>query len=116
MARTSKKERDAFIAVLVGECRKRDPLQVANIAAKIMRQAATIARLAEKDCNEGLTEADRAKDKLAEIAIRKLCDELPGVKPKFSGDPRGYTVKLLLPSGLYNTWGGKDDGWGVPNS
>ena len=30
------------------------------------------------------------------------------------GDPRGYCTKLRLKSGRYNTWGGAEDGWGVP--
>ena len=30
----------------------------------------------------------------------------------FSGDPRGSTVKLHLPNGESNSWGG--DGWCVP--
>lgn len=37
-----------------------------------------------------------------------------GVRAKIGGDPRGYCVKLHLPSGAYNTWGGADDGFGVP--
>lgn len=40
--------------------------------------------------------------------------EKQGVVPDFGGDPRGYTVKLLLPDGSYNTWGGFECGWGVP--
>ena len=31
------------------------------------------------------------------------------------GDPRGYTLKLRLPSGKGNTWGGDECGWGVPS-
>lgn len=30
------------------------------------------------------------------------------------GDPRGYTVKVKLPSGAYNTWGGSESGYGIP--
>lgn len=29
------------------------------------------------------------------------------------GDPRGYVVKLKLPSGAHNGWGGAEDGWCV---
>jgi len=31
---------------------------------------------------------------------------------KLSGDPRGYTVKLIVPSGRTNDWG--REGIGVP--
>lgn len=40
--------------------------------------------------------------------------EKHGVVPIFGGDPRGYTVKILLPDGSSNTWGGFECGWGVP--
>lgn len=33
--------------------------------------------------------------------------------PRFGGDPRGYVVKLKLPSGRSNTWGGAEAGWGI---
>jgi hypothetical protein len=31
---------------------------------------------------------------------------------KVGGDPRGYCLKITLPDGNYNTWGGAEDGWG----
>lgn len=37
-----------------------------------------------------------------------------GIKPRFSGDPRGACVKLILPSGRYNSWGGAEQGFCVP--
>jgi hypothetical protein len=37
-----------------------------------------------------------------------------GIKPNFSGDPRGCCVNLILPSGRYNSWGGAEDGFCVP--
>lgn len=36
------------------------------------------------------------------------------LKPHFGGDPRGYTVKVKLPSGVHNTFGGSEEGYGVP--
>lgn len=30
-----------------------------------------------------------------------------------TGDPRGYCLKLHLPDGSYNTWGGKEAGYGI---
>ena len=33
-----------------------------------------------------------------------------------NGDPRGYAFKILLPNGAYNTWGGKEHGWGIPTT
>lgn len=37
-----------------------------------------------------------------------------GMTADFTGDPRGYTTKLHLTSGGWNTWGGFESGWGVP--
>lgn len=38
-----------------------------------------------------------------------------GIKVKFSGDPRGFTVKCHFPkTGAYNSWGGLSEGYGVP--
>lgn len=43
--------------------------------------------------------------------IAAACKE-HGITADFSGDPRGACVKLNLPSGTYNSWGGK--GFCVP--
>jgi hypothetical protein len=48
-----------------------------------------------------------------EKRIAAICDQL-GIRPDFGGDPRGYTVKVHLPTGASNTWGGREDGYGVP--
>ena len=37
-----------------------------------------------------------------------------GTVPNFSGDPRGFVVKLHFPNGACNTWGGESSGFGVP--
>lgn len=117
MARASKKDREEFVAVLVQAFHDRNPIHIAGVARTLMRHAATLGRLAVKDCNVGLTDDELAKENRTQVKIGELCrDELPGVRPKFNGDPRGYVVKLILPTGLYNTWGGAEDGWGVPNS
>ena len=38
----------------------------------------------------------------------------PGFTALTGGDPRGYTTKLIVPSGAHNTMGGREDGIGVP--
>lgn len=38
----------------------------------------------------------------------------PGFAFVFGGDPRGGVVRLKVPSGAYNTWGGAEDGIAVP--
>ncbi len=35
------------------------------------------------------------------------------LKADITGDPRGYCLKIHLPDGSYNTWGGKETGYGI---
>lgn len=52
-------------------------------------------------------QANRTERRVHTLAARM------GATVKFNGDPRGYVVKLTLPSGRYNTWGGKGEGYGI---
>lgn len=134
MGHATKKDREEFVAILSRECPLIDAVRVAQIAGRIMRHAATIGRLAEESCNghpmQGNAHIDAQRlnklqdawdarierqEQAAQAHITKAAEEL-GLVPDFGGDPRGYTVKIKLPSGRYNTWGGKEDGWGVPTS
>lgn len=81
---------------------------VLDIARAILRDAATHYRLAEQDCNVGLTEAQARRSDACERRILARCAELgPGFGAVFSGDPRGATVKITLPSGYSDSWGGE---------
>ena len=66
----------------------------------------------ETECNYGLTECQQKLVERLEERARVLTAAL-GVGIKFNGDPRGFAVKLMLPSGDFNTWGGKEEGWGI---
>jgi len=82
-------------------------------AELILRHAATIERLAVARCNRELSEEEERKDERMEEIIKGICKN-HGIKANFNGDPRGYTTKLILKSGRYNTWGGQESGYGVP--
>jgi hypothetical protein len=43
----------------------------------------------------------------AEDRIRALCKPLKGFEAIFSGDPRGACVKIRVPSGRSDSWGGE---------
>lgn len=45
-----------------------------------------------------------AQSKRIEYRVWQLC-KAAGLKPIFSGDPRGAVVKLVMPSGVTNDWG-----------
>lgn len=128
----SPKEREQFIAQLTRALPDQPPHIVAHRARLLMRHAATHGRLEVESCNGHPAQGsptmpaaaiNRLQDKWdariekreaqIERRITEIAAEL-GLTVDFGGDPRGYTVKLHLPNGAYNTWGGKESGYGVP--
>lgn len=123
------RERDEFMALLAKEMPETPSHLVVDFARKIMRQAKTHGRLAEAHCN-GDWPADNGERKTElckgcecgwvpstiskktglckscriEVAIAKECEPF-SIKADFQGDPRGCTVKLVVPSGKTNDWG-----------
>ncbi len=98
------------------------PTAVIDYGRAILRAARTIQRLAETSCNLSLTKSEERRHAAAESRIRVCLAELSSWSPdgrsvtiaEIGSDPRGYCVKLRLPSGKGNTWGGDECGWGVP--
>ena len=127
MSTTKQQERDAFIGVLVENvpgaftdlARYREVVQVAD---QFMKLARTLERINVRECNDDYADTDwgrnkRSRDiaasKRTEARLKDLCRHY-GFGLNLGGDPRGYAVKLILPTGRYNTWGGKEEGYGVP--
>lgn len=129
-----RKDREEFIAQLTHALPDVAPHLVEHYARMLMRNAATHGRLAVESCNghpihsspHANTDAARVsrlqqawearikrQEKACELRITAICQDL-GLTPDFGGDPRGYTVKVQLPTGASNTWGGREDGWGIP--
>jgi hypothetical protein len=123
-------QRDEFIATVTAE-----GMTVAD-ARIILRHTTTIERLAEEECSDerayqriareqarcpNCREKDapkparevRCRECRAKNRIETVCKPL-GIGVKFSGDPRGFCVKLMLKSGKFNSWGGASEGYGVP--
>ena len=115
------KDRDEFVGVIVQEIERQiDRTQCGGsqhtsvvLARLILRNAATIQRHAVNACNREVSQAETDNQTRAEMRILEACEPW-GIKPTFGGDPRGAVVKLLLPSGRYNSWGGREDGYCVP--
>lgn len=100
-------------AVLMKECADTDPWTVAREAEKLCERAKTLQRLYVKQCNEPLSTAETNRMARYEQEVKSICETLglPGVS--LGGDPRGgQPVKLLLPSGRTNDFGG--EGYAVP--
>jgi len=126
------KEREQFIALMVADyCPQYSIFRVCEAARALLRHARTHGNLAVEECNgpgdyvnhvpypeAGKIYDDHAasvakRQERVEKRIKEICAEF-NLPVTLGGDPRGYTVKVKLPSGAYNTWGGSEEGYGVP--
>jgi hypothetical protein len=74
-----------------------------NQVQRLLRFGATHGRLAETECNRQLTDAEIRKQENIQMEniqmdIIAICAELE-IEAKFSGDPRGNTVKIAVADG-----------------
>lgn len=81
---------------------------------KIMKCARLARHYAVAACNYELSKRQISRGESNDSKIESLA-KVAGFKAITRGDPRGYVVKLLLKSGRYNTWGGAEHGFGVPD-
>lgn len=132
------KEREEFIGRFAQEFGSHG-LAAIDAARQLLRLAKTHGRLAVETCNghpmqsqsppagyvmaaynarvNKLQDAWDARIEKQERACERRITEILtpfGLTPCFGGDPRGYTVKIHFPSESFNTWGGKESGWGIP--
>lgn len=107
-------DREEFIARIVKEaCAVDHPdgrptfSALVDLARGILRDAQTHQGIAVRDCNYGLEDRDYARLERCRLRIlRQLAALGPGFAiGEFSGDPRGATVKITLPSGYGDSWG-----------
>ena len=83
--------------------------------AELIRLAGALQRINEADCNDGGNPKRASREKALQNKVLGIVETGWAFDVKFNGDPRGYAVKILLPSGRYNTMGGREEGWGVPS-
>ena len=120
------KDRDEFIGVIVEECdRARSCIRADHweenriagsavaLAQLFLRDAATVQRLAIVHCNREMSASEQKQWEAAKRRIKAACEPW-GIRAKCEGDPRGYCVKLILPSGRWNSLGGAESGYRVP--
>lgn len=134
------KARIGFVTKFCEEFPDRPREECIHAAGRLLRNAATHARLQEETCNghpvqqqcpprggdirrwnvhaNKLRAAWDARIEKQEAAVerrvRAICAAF-NLPVTFGGDPRGFTIKLHFASGAYNSWGGADEGWGVPS-
>ena len=107
--------RDQFIF----DCRKNgNPKAFGTVCDRLRTAAKRHHRMMEQACN-GRDVYDSEGEPLAPLKrnrhhITALAKDVGAIGVNFDGDPRGFTVKLVFPTGANNTWG--QDGYGVPGS
>lgn len=109
-----------FVAVLMEVTHKHPsvkgpfaPHEVVGKAKAFRRAARTLERLAVAGCERALTPFEEKRQRAVTEMCRFLAADF-GANVHTGGDPRGFALKLDLPTGRYNTWGGAEEGWGVP--
>lgn len=129
MQRARSKDREEFVGLIVGHAAgptgvgSQDERARVSAAQRLLRYGATLGRIAERQCNgyqtwdykwdEKAAERDERKEERIKAQVEKLCGSI-GVKPIFSGDPRGNVLKISVPDGYTNDWG--REGICVPTS
>ena len=80
----------------------------------LMRYAGTLQRLAEDQCNREWTERDERKRTNIVRKVADVCAELTAsnegkgyIVPIHSRDPRGAVLKIRVPSGYSDSFGGE---------
>lgn len=92
------KDREEFTALMTEEGVSFDDIQA------LMRHAQSYHTLQVRDCNYGLSEGEQKREERIQSRIAAICQAY-AIKPIFSGDPRGATVKFQVPSDVTNDWG-----------
>ena len=109
-------EQEKFLDVLVQESSHTSEDFIRELGNQILVLAKKNQRYSELECNRVLTKREQYLSGKVEENIRSIGERLH-VSFSFDGDSRGFTVKLKTPrTGKFNTWGGKEDGWGIPTS
>ena len=113
MTRKEEMERNEFADVL-SEAAGRSAVREADL---ICRHGRTYARIQEMWCNEEMSERRTKEVEHKEALLERRITELAtacNCKADFAGDPRGATVKIILPNGRTNDWA--KEGWCVPTA
>jgi hypothetical protein len=115
--RSEKHHEVSVLDDFVRDMQKENPAVTERHCRTLITTASQYHRLCERQCNgyysEGAEKTDKALEKVLRTRIRNWCRTF-GFKAVYNGDPRGATVKLVLPSGKTNDWG--SEGYCVPTS
>ena len=104
---------EAVLSAYIAFIGKHTPREAAQDAAELCRLATSLNRLNEIACNCGLTERQEQRKRNLQTRIKAVVEHAGLVLNHFNSDPRGYAVYLDLPDGSYNTFGGRESGYGI---
>lgn len=113
-----KNDKKLFAEILLSESNFEDEQDTGfqDLLNELLIRSKKRARFALAMCNRNVSDKEKQDDEVNCRWLNRIALML-GVRVTIDGDPRGYTVKLLTPvTGKYNTWGGKEVGFGVPGS
>ena len=97
---------DDFLSILLEELTpKHEPRQVVQLARWLVKKAKWHERMQCVRCNRYVSEVEEEREERVESLVTDKLKPF-NITPIFGGDPRGATIKLKLPSGRYNDWGG----------
>ena len=104
---------EAVLCAYIASIGKRTPRDAAQDAAELCRFANSLNRLSEFACNSGLTERQERRKQNLQTRIKTVLERAGLILNHFNNDPRGYAVYLALPDGSYNSFGGRECGYGI---
>ncbi len=104
---------EAVLSAYIASIGKRTPREAAQNAAELCRLANSLSHLNEIACNSGLTERQERRKQSLQTRIKTVLERAGLVLNHFNNDPRGYAVYLDLPDGSYNSFGGRECGYGI---
>lgn len=88
----------------------RDYFETVALVDRLIGLGRRARRNAENLCN--IPDAPDLRDSICKAVARVLRAAELDVPFTVGGDPRGYCLKIILPSRRYNTMGGAEEGWG----
>ena len=103
----------AVLSAYIASIGKRTPREAAQDATELCTLARALHRLNETACNYGLTPRQEKRMQILEGRVRTVLGQAGLTLNHFNGDPRGYAVYVDLPDGSYNSFGGREHGYGV---
>ena len=81
-----------------------------EILNKLWNCEMKLKRLAEDDCNRGLTDKEIKERFKIEEEVKEMINQL-GFSGYINNDPRGLAIRIILPSGESNMFDGET--WGL---